>query len=1034
MNKLNHKLMIGDKNSIHSKACILFALFLTLSSISAQCQEKISGVVFDGLTNEPLVGVNIRIKDKMIGTVTDIEGSFSLTVSEDDNHLVFSYVGYEEMEVALDGRTFIRVSLSPSMATLSEMVVVGYGTIRKSDLTGSVASVKGEDIRRMPVINAAEAIQGKASGTFVSRTSGQPGAGSTIKIRGIGSINRIDPLWVVDGVKGAPIGNLDDIESIEILKDASAAAIYGTEAAGGVILVTTRRGSQKETKISAHSFYSSNTTMDFPTLLDANQYSRILLSTLVNDGIDTTGYNSYWNRDWPTSTNWVDVMFQTGFIHNHTLSASGGNEQANYYLAGGFADQKGTYYSSAYRSFNFKINSDIKVKEWLKVGESLTFVSSLSTPEKTEGTGIYRSVIRATPTIPVYDPTNIRGGGYGYIPDSLATSAQWAGGNPFAEANLVEGFNEKKTLFANFYAELSPIPGLTWRTNAVGRFNWNESEHFRNPTYHSTFTRQQYNTLSKNLSNGKYYMLNSFATLSKQSGNHSYSVMQGFEASYSTSLAIATEGRDIPNPKVRNTQMGDPNFLKSTMGNGRGASYSYFGRLNYAFSEKYLFTGNYRLDASEKFGPNYSTGFFPSLSAGWRVSQEGFMQNQTIFDDLKVRLGWGILGIDNIPSYLFAPSYSQQGYTGFGTDAYSNLIPGRYISFFANQDIRWEEIEQWNFGIDFAILGSKLFGSIEYYDKATSNMLVNINLPQSSGFGSARINNGEISNKGIDMILTWQHRVNDLSYSFSGNAAYNVNKVLSLRDPIGTSFFIHAGQSRTEEGFPLASFYGYVAEGIIRSQQELEALNMGSPDGVYQKPQTTLGDIRYKDLNGDGKITAEDQTFIGNPWPDWVYGFTALASWKSFDISMFWQGVYGIEIYNQNKIYTEALFSDYNTSTRILDAWSPENPGGKIPRISYNDPNQNFQNISSYFIEDGSYLRLKNIQLGYTLPKKAARIAFMSNARVYISGMNLITLTKYTGVDPEFVSNTGSNTSQMVDATGNYPQYRSWVFGVQIDF
>jgi TonB-dependent starch-binding outer membrane protein SusC len=1034
-----HRLFFG--RHLFSLTIIFLLLFKSPTVLFGQ--QTITGNVVDETSSEPLPGVSVFVKGTTVGTSTDISGNYSITIPSDNNVLVFSFIGYLTEEMLVEGRSKLDVRLVPSLQHLEEIVVVGYGTIRKSDLTGSISSVKGEDIRRMPVLNAAEAIQGKASGAYVSRTSGRPGAGSSIKIRGVGSINRIDPLWVVDGVKGAPIGNLDDIESIEILKDASSAAIYGAEAAGGVILVTTRRGS-RDTKINVHSYYSSNQTMDLPRLLDANQYSILLLQTLERDGIDMTGYQEYWDREWDRSTNWADVMFQTGFIHNHTISASGGSENANYYLAGGYADQKGTYYGSGFESFNFKINSDIRVNDWLKVGESLTFSTHVKRPEQA-GSGIYTSILRSSPTIPVYDPTNLRGGGYGYLPDSLAYSAQYAGGNPFMEANLVEKFENDKTLFANFYAEIAPVKKLSWRTNVVGRFDWDEDEYFQNPTYHSVFNHRQYNTLEKQLYTNNYFMMNSFATYAGVSGSHSYSFMQGFEASYREALMIKTEGRDIPNPRIRNTQMGDPNFLKSTMNNEYGAKYSYFGRINYALLDKYLFTGNYRLDASDKFGTNYSTGLFPSISVGWRLSQEGFMNNVAFFDDLKIRLGWGILGIDNIPSYLFSSTYNQYGYSGFGSDAYTNLIPGRHINHFSNTDIRWEEIEQWNLGVDFAILGNKLLGSFEYYDKTTSNMLVNINLPLSSGFGNARINNGEISNKGIDMTLNWQQSINRLRLNISGNASRNVNKVMNLRDPVGTNFFIHSNQSRTEEGYPVASFYGYVVDGIIRSQEEVDVLNQDSPDGVYQNSGTGPGDLLYRDFASidedgnivmipDGKVTAADQTFIGNPWPDWVFGFTVRADWNSFDLGMFWQGVFGIDIYNENKTFTEALFSDYNSSTRILDAWSPENPGGNIPRVSYNDPNRNFQHISSYFIEDGSYLRLKNIQLGYTLPARLANVVAMRNARVYISGINQVTITRYSGVDPEFVSSESNNLSQMVDATRNYPQYKSWVFGLQIDF
>ncbi len=1026
--------------------CLSVAVFfISFSSLSGQDDLNVTGTVTDE-TGKALPGVNVMVKGTTTGVITDLQGEYNIKVPSEESVLVFSFVGYLNEERVVGDQGVIDVTLSEDVQQLSEVVVIGYGAVKKSDLTGAVSSVNADEMQKVATTNIGEALQGRAAGVMVSKSSGKPGAGAEIKIRGINSINSTDPLWVVDGVKGAPIGSIDDVESISILKDAAASAIYGKDAANGVIIVTTKRGAENKTSFKFRAYNSWNITPEFPEPITSNQLAEARITALRNGEVPEETIQDqygYYLQDFDVSTDWADELLRTGNLQYYYLSASGGDEKANYYISGNVQDQTGTVIENEYTSYNLKINSDLNITDWLLIGESINFSHSDEIPlSNQQGDRLFKQVFRALPMIPVYDETNIAGGGFGYAP----FEAQWNGANPVAVLKQYDGFRKNNQLFANVHVELQPFKSLKWRTNLSGRYFWANNEDLVLPQVHGT-NQDLRNQYRYELVENSNQSLNSFLTFNKDFGRHSLTLMQGMEAESLSSSWMWSHVFELKSTDVLDTDItDDPESLATEMDKGYGAEYGYFGRLIYDFDDKYLLQANYRYDYSAKFGPDYSAGFFPSFSLGWRISQEQSMQGYAWLNDLKIRGGWGLSGIDNIGQYQYIQYYTARGYQDFG----GSLLQGMHLSRIPNYTIKWEEIEQLNFGVDFSFLGNKIYGSVDYYDKTTTDMLIPIDIPTQTGFGNFLGNRGEVKNNGFDFSLNYQNTFNELFFRLSATANYNKNEVIETYGTEETPNILTSSSdfftiSRTEEGHPLAAFYGYVADGIINSQEQLDILNSGASDGFYQSAQTKPGDILFKDIasideNGnivmtpDGQVTEVDQTFIGSPWPDWFYGLNLTLEYKNFDFNMFWTGQLGNEIFNETRVWTDQMYGDANTSINVLDAWSEENPDGSVPRLTSNDQNENFKKPSSYFVEDGSYLRLKNLQLGYTLPKTLTNRVQVQSMRIYFSGLNLLTLTDYSGVDPEFVTSSIGNRIQGVDRVDNYPQYRSYTVGIQLEF
>ena len=1016
---------------------MIMAVFFYVPALS-QSGQMIEGVVtdFDG---EPLPGVSIIEKGTVNGTITDIDGNYSLKVQGPESIITFSYVGFTPESVTVGNQTKIDIAMVEDIETLTEVVVVGYGTTKKSNLTGAVSSVEGKTINNIPVNNVSDALAGQAAGVQVTRGSGRPGSGSQVQIRGIGSINGDDPLWVVDGVIGAPRPNVEDIESVEILKDAASASIYGNDAAGGVILVTTKRGGKNQkARIEFNSYAGINQLMEFPEPLTSNQYAGLRSRTFNNDPSA-----EYWSQDFDTSTDWLDEMTRNGWVQNYALNLSGGTEKLNYFISGNYYNEEGTFIETDYQRYNFRVVTDYEVNEWLKVGQTVFFRNTYDSPNG--NINVFTDIYRPTPTIPVYDPSNVRGGGYGYIPDDV--SAGWGGANPVAKIKLIDEWEESRTLQLSPYFDIIPFDGLKIRTQLNQEYRWNDQTNFSDKFYHSRLNEQVFNSLDISQNRSLSQRIFQYATYEFEVGEFEASLMGGWEASKSESQSISASTQDIINTDIYKIGLSNTDFINADNGFGQSAEYSYFGRLKLNYRDKYLFESNFRNDYSYVFEREYSSDFFPSFSAGWRIIEEQFMRNLTFIDDLKLRVGYGELGFNNIPPYLFNLNYNDDGFVEFG----DRVIQAFAIDDLPRLDLTWERVSSWNFATDFGFLANRLTGSLEYYISETKQMLLPVNLPRSSGFQSARQNVGALTNTGFELQLQWKENQGDFSYTIRGNASYNINEVTELNLGAGGVGELLSGSpsnvpfnaTNTTVGQPLGSFFGFESAGIIRDQDQIDELNSNSPTGVYQNSQTAPGDLLFRDIasideNGnrvlvpDGMITEADETFLGNPWPRWVFGLNINLEYKGFDLAAFWKGVAGVEIFNYNKIYYESLFSDYNTSVRALDAWSEDNPGSDIPRLTNEDPNGNYLNRSSHFVEDGSYLRLKTLQIGYSLPKQLANNLKLERLRIYVSGNNLLTFTNYTGVDPEFDS--GGPLSQRIAHRNIFPQYKSYLFGVQATF
>ena len=1012
--------------------------------------KVLSGQVINLVDNLPLPGVNIMARGTTVGTVTDVAGRYQLSVPTETEALAFSSVGFASEEVAIGNQTVIDVGMVPDIQSLQEVVVVGYGTQKKSDLTGAVSSVEPAAIQDMAVPTLDQAIQGRAAGVYVSRNDGSPGSGAQLFIRGAGSIQGTDPLWIIDGVRTSPgpTFNMNDVESIEILKDASAAAIYGSAAANGVIIVTTKRGEEGKTVVNLNAYAGVSSALGLPEALTTPQYAAI-----KNEAYDLAGTDripAYADPDHlpSPSTDWLDVLYGRGGVQNYDVSVSGGGETSAYFVSGGYFEEIGTYVGTAFKRYSLRANSDFSLGDRLKIGESIFLNYALRDPMN----GTAQDWIRATPALPVRDAAN-RFGGYGTV-DRLAY--QYEGGNPLANELRTDQRNQDYRVGGNVYLELQVIKNLHLRTSLGANVTLENNRTFQDTYLGGGGVIRSTASLLREYEENVRLLGNVVLNYDTQLGKHRLGVLVGYEAIRTDAEQYTASGANLTG-NIRVLDGADPESGSVSGGAFSDGILSQFGRINYSFDDTYLFTANVRRDGSSQFGPAHRYGVFPSASVGWRIAREGFMRQASFLSDLKLRASYGVLGnSDGLSRYLYEASYTTDG-TLYTVGQEQGVVQGISPSRFPNRAIRWEEIATHGVGLDAAALHHRLTFTADYYVKTTNNLLLTVGLPPSAGYlpyawyrsaFDPVINIGQIQNKGWEMAVAFRNKPDHgLAVTLSANAAYNQNKVTQLNEDERILSGVWEGAGRvsvTEVGKPLGFFYGYVVEGIIQDQAELDALNESAPDGFYLSEGTGPGDFRYRDIgrfdeNGhfipepDGEITNADQTFIGNPWPRWIYGFNADLTLGNVDLSLFFQGVAGVDRFNGFKSLTHNLFSDYNLTTGALGRWTPEHPTHEQPRIIRGDPNGNRSRVSSYFVEDGSYLRLKNVQLGYTVP--AGRIPGVTTLRVYGSVQNLLTFTRYGGFDPEFgaVGVEDNNTNWGIDR-GQYPQSRIVTVGVQLAF
>ncbi|MDR0762960.1 MAG: TonB-dependent receptor [Bacteroidales bacterium] len=1036
-------------------------VILVLIQTQAQAQKNVTGTVTGVEDNDPIAGVQVIVQGSqpMVYTITDGNGTFSINVPQGYDNLTFNALGRNSKTIAVGNATNINVQLSAGSQSLDAVVVVGYGTMKKSDVTGAVASVKGADLQKAPAGNLTQALQGRVAGVTVNANSGQPGSEATVRIRGIGTLNNSSPVYVVDGIIVSDISfiNANDIESSEVLKDASAAAIYGSRGANGVIIITTKKGGQQKGKISVDAYAGIQSRWKKLDVMGRDEFAKTLVMladvpsemAIFNDGkgfsrwlktyrLGTSSPYYPTNFDYSKQeTDWQDEVFrQNAPIQSYNLSFEGGDETKQYALSAGYFDQQGTIIGSYYKRLTVRANTSYKIRKWLTVGENMTYMTSTyrNAPNNSGSAGA--SILTAALAMAPWDPTHYPEGSVNNSGEDIGLRPSAASNfknvtNPFSTVEMNHPMDYSDRVVGDVYLDLSPIKGLSIRSSVSLDFALNRSRSFGDAYEFSTYDKRNENFLSSSLS--RYYTLTNqnIITYSRTIKEHSFSAMVGHTAEEYNYYYIGNSGSTILVPTPENwylSQTTDNNTNPAGDGVDRTRMISFLGRLHYSYDNRYLVTVNFRADGSSKF-PEHRWGYFPSAAVGWRISQEKFMKDVKGLDELKLRLGWGQLGnqssvgssdfMQGINSGMYFSSYilGQSGasmQTNGSVDDGQSAAQGASVNTWVNQNGKWEVTEQWNVAVDWGVLHNRLSGTVDMFRRTTKEMFLFVSAPSYTGnLFSPKANVGTVRNDGIELSLQWQDSKNKFNYSIGGNVSFIKNRL----DALNGGYPVYGDRVISDVGLGLYTYYGYEYLGMYSTDDEAAEHLYATTAGTYR-----AGDAKYRDLNNDGKITNEDdRTELGNPFPWLTYGINASVDFWGFDLQLFLQGVYGNELYNAQRETLEGTGNATVMSTSMRNVWTPSNPDGTIP----NPRNAVNFYTSSRFIESGAYLRLKNLQIGYTLPQNITQKAFISRFRIYFSASNLFTITKYSGYDPEVGSG--------VDY-GNYPQARTFLFGINLDF
>lgn len=1042
---------------------LFITLMLIMFSASAAAQDgKLKGNVTGASDGEPLIGVSVVVKGTSKGSVTDYDGNYALSGLKRGDVIVFSYIGYTAAEQTYNGQQTMDIKLKEDSRTLDDVVVIGYGTMKKKLVTGATMQLKGDDIQKLNTVNPLSAMQGQTPGVNIVSTSGQPGASMSVTIRGLGTVGNSQPLYLIDGIAG-DITNLNpaDIERIDVLKDAASAAIYGAQAANGVILVTTKSGKEGTSKISYDGYVGWQTVGRKFDMLNSREYMSIMDEARLNSGmspVDWASLNSIHDANGNIyDTDWIDNAIDDGALTtSHNLSFAGGSKTSTYVISGGYTGQDGVIGGkdvSYYKRYNFRANSEHKMYDGLiTVGEHVSFVWKDS---RNMGTGnIYnnnlRSAFSASPIMPVYGPD----GGY-Y--DTTGSDWNVNDGNPYGTM-MVNRYNRSRSgnLDANAYMQVEPIKNLKFKT--VFAVGYGASD-YRSYTPAYSFSPQSGQTEeSVRQSNGHGLSMVWTNTLSYDftlKGGHDISALVGTE--WSKYDGSSTEGYNTG--IVPGFDDWDHAWLTNTNGTAnksvKGAPYdpvrsmSYFARLGWSWKDRYMVNATLRADGSSKFAPGNRWGYFPSVSAGWTVSEEDFMKSaRSWMDFLKLRVSWGQVGNANINCWQYlAPVTTTNVNYNFGTNGgQEGWSTGSYPSRLANEDVKWETSEQINIGIDARFLSSRLALTADWYVKSTKDWLVQAPVLATAGTAGPIINGGDVKNTGVELGLTWNDNIGrDFTYSVGANFAYNHNEVGSIPTEDG---IIHGNTNqiyqnaeefyRAENGHAIGYFWGYRTAGIFQSKQDIDSW-IAAGNGVMQA-NVQPGDVKYVDINRDGMIDAKDKTDLGNGLPKYTFGFNIMLGWKGFDLGLNATGAAGFKIAQS---YRNPNAAQANYSRSILDRWTGEGTSNKMPRVTYNDVGNWL--FSDLYLQDGDYIRLQNLTLGYDF-KRLIAWKGISRLRLYLQAQNLLTLTKYDGMDPEVgsyngtdanhVNSDGSTTQTWVSGVdmGYYPHPRTFIVGVNIAF
>lgn len=1024
---------------------ILLTLLLTcILGFTLLAQVTVSGVITEAGSDIPLPGVSVVEKGTTNGSTTDFDGKYELTLVNSAAILVYSFIGYSSQELAINGSGTFNINLEEDIAKLDEVVVIGYGVQKKAVVTGAISKVTSDALEDQPVSRIEQSLQGRTSGVRVTTASGQPGEGSTVRIRGTTSINGSEPLYVVDGV---PIGggidflNQGDIESIEVLKDAASASIYGTRASAGVILVTTKKGSSEKPKVGYNSYYGLQSPWRKLAVLNGTEYA-----TLMNESSVASGGSVLYDdpASYGEGTDWQEAVFNYNApILNHEINLSAGNKKSTYYASFGYFNQQGivSENDSNWKRFAARVNSDHKVNSRIKIGNSLAYArikaSGVGTNDEW-GSPLGRA-INLDPLTPILEtdaavlestvftefPVVVNEDGIPYGISDRVTSEIL---NPLAALEVQQGTGYSDKVVANIFGEIEILKDLKFRSSAGADLAFWGGEGFTPLYYLNSSNQNTITRYNRSQNRGLNWILTNTLSYDRSFGRHNLGLVAGTVGERSGGQGINGNVQDIPVDNLEDASLGFSTSPESQTFGGfeyQGTLASYLGRMNYNFAEKYLLSATLRVDGSSKFGSNNKWGYFPSVSLGWVVTEEKFLNTNNAINFLKLRGSWGVNGSDQIGDFRYVSTVSGGRNYTFGLDeTYYNGVSPNAI---ANPDLKWERTSQANVGIDAKIF-KKMSVTIDLFDKVTSGMLLDIQVPGYVGNAGPVGNIASMSNKGIELEVGYGNRVNLFNYDISGNISYVKNEVTDIgqdKEFLGGATFGPSGAviSRTEVGQPIGFFYGYTTDGIFQNQSEIDAYV--NSEGDLIQPDAKPGDFKWQDINADGAIDDEDRGFIGDPTPKWTYGGFLELNWRGFTWSTFGQGAAGNQIFKALRRWD---LPGANMEGAALDRWTGDGTTNEYPRLTMDDTNGNFSRSSDFYLESGNYFRVKSMQLGYTLPRVLLDRVDFGKIYVYVGAYNLFTFTKYTGFDPEI-----GGGSYGIDRVF-YPQPRAYMLGINASF
>ena len=1010
-------------------------MLLSFVSIGIQAQNVVTGKVTD-VSGEPIIGATVRVTGSSEGSITDLDGVYKVKVAKNGS-ISISYIGYQNQEIKVDGRSNIDVVLKDDSKTLSEVIAIGYGSMKKADLSSSIATLDAKELSKTP---------GGLSSGLQSAVPGVQVTNGRIHIRGVGSINNTDPLYVVDGMIGGAVPDENNIASIQILKDAASCAIYGARGANGVIVITTKRGSAGGIKVDYNGYLGWKNFTNEIDLLSGQELAELINEEMYNANPSRTDYMEGLSDPEAIGEgyNMFKAITRTGSYQKHSVSVSGGSENANFRVTGLYGNDKGIYIKEGSEDYSVNVVSDFK-KGIFGFGESMTISRNTS-----HNSSMLKPIaIKWSTACPIYDSTSSTG----YAGAGLGTDVE----NPRATADNTWTRKESTSTTGNAWATVEPIKGLVYKFNFGADLYRYNSRSYTEDYFVGDYQKNSPDTYSMSSSWSNRFLFEHTLTYDHSFGDHHINAMVGITSEETKGYGMNASARSMPSREVLilgSTQMASSKEVGSS--ETHSSMYSYLARLMYSYQGKYMLTANFRRDGSSNFSKAHRYGTFPSFSAAWRISQEKFMKSLTWLDDLKLRASWGKLGNSNIDPYQYQSTVAFSNVRYYLNDVETT---GALPMTPANPDVKWEASTSTDFGFDLTVLNNRLSLTADYYFNKTNDMLVNVPIAYSAGYLSSfpTMNAGSIENKGLEFIVTWRDNIGkNFDYSVSANISTVNNKVKSLG--ANNELYGADGMTCTRVGHSIGQFWGYKTAGLFKTDEE--AANYVNSKGERLQPNAKAGDIKFVDIDGDGSIGSGDQTFIGNPIPKFSYGFTFDAQYRAnfgtFDFNMVWNGSYGNDIYNNTRYYGEGMYHNYacfaTTKNRFRaedltfvnpvsgkTTFYPKNTDTDMPRAVYGDPNQNMRQSDRY-VEDGSYLRLKTIVLGYTMPKSWTQRFYVESLRFYVGAKNLLTFTDYSGYDPEVGDSdtSGTNLTRGIDGKTSwsliFPNSKEYYVGVQVTF